>query len=206
MEKRWSKTEIAHLKRHAESQSLEELAQRFHTDTDTVRRKLQDLKLVSAEAADDTDDALKRYEEGLRLLYDSKWKEAEEIFSALVGDADHPQIADRARQFTELCRQRTGSSPKDVDPYDRAVFEKNRGNLDEARKLAKKLAKVDDDERSAYLMASIEALDGADDRALELLETAIRLEPKNRVHAYHDPDFETIRGSEEFAGLIAAGR
>ena len=50
MEKRWSKAEIAHLKRSAEKQSAEELAQRFRTDTETVRRKLAQLGLGSADA------------------------------------------------------------------------------------------------------------------------------------------------------------
>ncbi len=56
MEKLWSKTEITHLKRYAGKQSLEELAQRFHTDSEAVRRKIEELGLVgAAEAAEHAD-------------------------------------------------------------------------------------------------------------------------------------------------------
>lgn len=208
MDKRWSKTEIAHLKRHAGSQSLEELAQRFHVDNETVRRKLEELGLLegggAAMAASD-EAAIERYEEALKLLYDQKWSEAREIFSALVENADHPQISDRSRQFLGICELRAAGSEEDGDPYMTAVVEKNRGNLGTARELCESHRSDDADGRYSYLLASIEALDGEEETALGLLETAIEREPKNRVHAFHDSDFTSIRGSEGFKGLIAAG-
>ena len=51
MDKRWSKAEIAYLKKHAEKKSIEEFAQRFHVDSDTVRSKLDELGLGSAGAS-----------------------------------------------------------------------------------------------------------------------------------------------------------
>ncbi len=204
MDKLWSKAEIAHLKRNAESQSVEELAQRFHTDSDTVRRKLEELGLGAMESSNEAAEAvLANYGKALELLYSEEYAQAGELLEGVIADADNVQIADRARQHLTICQARTQEDSGENDPYLTAVFEKNNGNLDQALELCQE-GGSDDDERYAYLMASIQALAGAEDEALELLEAAIRLEPKNRVHAYHDPDFEALRGHEEFVQLVQA--
>ncbi len=203
MDKRWSKAEIAHLKRNADSQSIEELAQRFHTDTANVSRKLDELGLGKADAAAKAAKAaLEDFGKALELLHGGKYSKAGEIFEQVAADAEDVQLADRARQHLEICRSQTVEDTADGDPYLRAVFEKNNGNLEQALELCQEQKAADADERYAYLMASIQALAGADDEAVGLLEAAIRLEPKNRVHAYHDPDFETLRGNEDFNQLV----
>ncbi len=205
MEKLWSKAEIAHLKRNAESQSIEELAQRFHIDSDAVSRKLDELGLGAMDSsAADAEAAVKDFGQAMELLYGCKYGQAAELLERIVGTAASIQLVDRARQHLEICRSQTSEDTEDSDPYLRAVFEKNNGNLEQAFELCQQQKAADGDERYAYLMASIQALVGADDEALGLLEAAIRLEPKNRVHAYHDPDFETLRGHEEFAQLVQA--
>ncbi len=205
MEKRWSKAEIAHLKRNAEKQSAEELAQRFHTDTETVRRKLEELGLGSADAdAQAADAALDDFQKAFELLSAGKWAPAAKLFEQVAANAEGIQLADRARQYLAVCRSRTEKPQAGGDPYLRAVFEKNQGNLEAALALCKKHGRVTKDEHYAYLAASIHALSGAEDEALKLLETAIKLEPKNRVHAYHDPDFEALQANEDFAQLIQA--
>jgi tetratricopeptide (TPR) repeat protein len=203
MEKRWSKTEVAYLKRHAGSGSLAELARRLHTDAGTVRRKLVELNLLSeGSGGDGGGAALEDYAEALRLLHDQKWAEAAERLEKIAGAADSPHVADRARQNLAVCRQRLAEPPPAEDRYLQAVFEKNRGNLEAALELLPAGA-VKKEERYAYLAASIQALTGAEEEALSHLATAIRLEPKNRIHAYHDPDFRALRGQKEFASLVA---
>ncbi len=202
MEKRWSKAEIAHLKRNAESQSLGELAQRFHTDADVVRRKLDELGLGVADSGADADEAaIKGLNRALELLHEKKYEQATEVLEDVAAGADSMQLADRARQYLAICRSETAETADDADPYLRAVFEKNNGNLERALELCKEQKAADGDGRYAYLMASIQALAGAEDEALKHLETAIRLEPRNRVHAYHDPDFEALQVRDEFAEL-----
>ncbi len=206
MAKRWSKAEIAHLKRHAKKQSVEELAQRFHVATDAVRRKLEELGLGATEAGSDAADAaIGDFSKALELVHGHKWQQAAKLLEKVIAETEEVRISDRARQYLEICRLRLDKDKtQDSDPYLHAVFEKNRGNLEGALKLCKKHGAADKEERYAYLMASIRALSGAEDEALELLKTAIRLDPKNRVHAYHDPDFEALQGRDEFAQLIQA--
>ncbi len=206
MEKRWSKTETSYLKRHAKNSSLEDLARRLHTDVETIRRKLVELRLLSegSSGSSETGAVLDHYAEALRLLHEKDWGEAAERLERVVAGADNPQLADRARQSLEVCRQRLAEAPPAEDRYLQAVFEKNRGNLEAALELCL-AGKVDKEERYAYLAASIQALTGAEEEALEHLATAIRLDPKNRVHAYHDPDFQALRGQEGFSSLLAQG-
>ena len=204
MQKRWSKAELNHLKRHASSQSVEELAQRLHTDTETVRRKLEELGLLAGQEAGALNDTLEFYTQGLELLHGGEWDEAAAIFKKVSEGADNRQVADRARQNLTICQNRTAKEAEDGDPYLLAVYEKNRGNLEAALKICNQEGKEAEDERYAYLVASLKALLGESEEALTHLEAAIRLEPKNRIHAYHDPDFTDLRGEEDFAGIVAA--
>lgn len=204
MEKRWSKTELTHLKRHVGSQTAEELAQRFHTDAEAVRRKIEELNIGDRApgAGAESDEELRLFEEALELLHAKKWEKAAKAFEQLVTSADHSQLIDRSRQFLEVCRDQLGEGKVDTEPYLQAVFEKNQGNLEQALEICKKHGNSEE-ERFVYLEASLRALEGSEDEALKLLTDAIRLEPKNRVHAYHDPDFQNLRGSEEFSTLLA---
>ena len=205
MSKRWSKTELAELERLAANHSSEELAERFETEAITVRSKLSGLGLRSTDMRTDSDDgAIQGFTDAIRLLHDQKWSDAIALFEKVIRETDGLQLADRARQYLKLCRRRSAPVEGGRDPYLEAVFEKNRGNLVQAVQLCLEHGSTDEEERYAYLMASIRALEGSDDEALELLETAIRLEPKNRVHAFHDSDFQTLRGREEFSQLIQA--
>ncbi len=200
MEKRWSKTEITYLKRHAASGSVEELAQRLHTDPKTIRRKLTELGLTPTQSFQpEGEAAVEHYTEAVKLLQEKRYAEAAPLFETVIREVDRRQLIDRARQHLEICRRQLEELPADEDPYLKAVFEKNRGNLDAARELCAQLPA--EEERTAYLLASLQALSGAAEEALATLKTAIRLEPKNRVHAYHDPDFAELRGLQEFTNL-----
>ena len=202
MEKRWSKTEVAYLKRHAQSGSLEDFARRLHTDVETVRQKLTELNLLSEGSSSDARAAIDDYALALSLLHEEQWGEAAERLEKVVAAADSPQLADRARPSLTVCRRRLEAASPPKDGYLQAVFEKNRGNLEKALELCP-AKKVKTEERYAYLAASIQALSGAEEEALDHLTTAIRLEPKNRVHAYHDPDFQALRDRAGFSSLVA---
>ncbi len=205
MEKRWSKAELAHLKKNATSQSVEELAQKFHTDPDVVRAKLTELGLGSSDGSSKSEEAaLADFTKGLELLHGKKWSKAAKVFEKVIADCEGMQLADRARQYLAICRQQTEEAEETDDSYLRAVFEKNRGNLERAFELCEERDGAKSEEHFAYLMASIRALDGAEDEALELLEAAIELEPKNRIHAFHDSDFKALHGREEFTELVSA--
>lgn len=201
MSKRWSKTEIAHLKRNAESQTLEELAQRFHAETAEVRAKMEELGLAGA-GSDDHDAAVANFEKALQLVHDGKWKKAAAALEGVIDESDTPELIDRARQYLAICRHRIDGEPDVGDAYLAAVYSKNRGDVESAQKLAKKAGSADKDDKIAYLQASLHAIAGDEDQAIEVLGKAIQLDARNRVQAYHDPDFRELRENEDFQGLL----
>lgn len=205
MEKLWSKTEVTYLKRHHDGTSVEDLAQRFHTDVETVRAKMQELGLAAGSSQLGVDEeALAAFSAGVDALNDKSWQAAADHFETAINAAEGRQLRDRARQYLAICREALADPEPVDDPYLAALMAKNRGDFDAALETAGRIGDLGSDERAAYLVASIQALRGDDDEAVGTLGTAIELEPKNRVHAYHDPDFTSLREREDFQSLLGA--
>jgi len=206
MAKRWQKTDLAYLKRYAAGKRLEELAQRFKIDAVTMRAKLAEMGLHSKDGSGGewVDPQLETFEQGLKAMYRQKWDEAERLFIRVATSGEEAELRDRGAQLLAACRrkrQEEGESPA-ADAFLQAVFEKNRGDYSAALQLCGRGGRQSKDERFAYLAASIHALQGETEEAAKFLALAIELNPKNRVHAHHDPDFSTLRQRPEFAALL----
>ena len=146
------------------------------------------------------DPALVAFTQGLQALQKKDWPRAAELLESALAQSDRSDLSARARQFLASARQHLPGKPagaaksdEGADPFLQAVFEKNRGDLATALDLCRKEGREQKDERFAYLAASIHAVEGRIEEALQVLTRAIELNPKNRVHAYHDPDFAEIR-------------
>jgi len=158
------------------------------------------------------DSSLKAFTQALEALHRKSWSKAAKLFATVVESADLPEVRERARQYLAACRQqealheaKTGKQPREdetEDPYLRAVFEKNRGDLAAAFALCRQGGKDQKDERFAYLAASIHAVEGRVDEAAQALGRAVELSAKNRIHAFHDPDFAELRGNPSFRHLF----
>src|SRR5215210_7740771 len=153
-----------------------------------------------------SDPALDALTEGLSALQRKDWKKAAERLEKAVELADRPELADRARQFLAACRQRSGDGPKaapeEVDPFLQAVYEKNRGEFQAALEISRKGGRDQKDERFAYLVASIHALENRTEEAAQALAHAVELNSKNRIHAFHDPDFAELRKNRDYRPLF----
>ncbi|MEA2599649.1 MAG: hypothetical protein QOF89_641 [Acidobacteriota bacterium] len=150
-----------------------------------------------------TDPALEAFGQGLSALQAGDWKKAVEHLERAVETADRTDLRDRAQQFLNAARQKAGAgdgkaarSPE-ADPYLEAVYERNRGNLKAALDIAQKGGRDEKDERFAYLAASIHAVENRLDEAAQALATAVELNPKNRIHAFHDSDFAELRKNRD---------
>lgn len=199
MAKRWQKTELAYLERNAGSHSVEELAQRFNTDTATVESKIRELGLGSGGPG--ADPSIGDYENALKAMFSGSFKKAITSFEKVIAKTESSQVRALARQHLSACQAHLeGDGPATDDPYLSAVFEKNRGGFDAALTAIK--GKGKGDERFLFLAASIHALRGDEDDAIRLLDDAIQLEPKNRVRAFNDPDFNGLHGTEAFDALV----
>jgi hypothetical protein len=207
MAKRWKKEDVTYLKRYAKSRKLEELAERFNTDTGTVADKLVDLGLTAldslAKVKLSDDPLVKVYEAGVQAMHKGSWKEARKQFDRVASETDRGQLRSRARTLLAVCDERLdGGGEEAEDPFLKAVYERNRGNLDEVLSICAAGGRQSKDERFAYLAASAHALKGDEEGAFKFLSLAIEMEPKNRVHAFYDPDFARLRGQAEFARIL----
>jgi len=152
-------------------------------------------------ATQTVDPVLAKFNKALETLHDKSWAKAAQLFESVVQESDVPELRERARQYLSACRlqeqKAKGDAPTaDEDPYLRAVYEKNRGNYAAALELIKKNG-GEKDERFTYLAASIHAAEGRKDEAAKALTRAVELNAKNRVHAFHDPDFAELRRDPE---------
>jgi tetratricopeptide (TPR) repeat protein len=149
------------------------------------------------------DPALAAFAKALDAFHKRDWAKAAELFEGVLAQSDRLDLSDRARQYLAATRQkleeaggskaRAKAKAEDGDPFLRAVFEKNRGDAAAALEICRQGNRDQTDERFAYLAASIHAAEGRTEEAVQALSRAIELNPKNRVHAFHDPDFAELR-------------
>lgn len=154
------------------------------------------------------DPAIEALTQGLAALQNKQWSQAVEHLERAVQESDVPEVRDRAKQFLAISRQRAeADAPKaakgeEQDPFLLAVYEKNRGNLKEALEMSRKGGLDQKDERFAYLAASIHAIENRLDEAAQALGKAVELNPRNRIHAFHDPDFAELRKNRDHRALF----
>lgn len=141
---------------------------------------------------------LEAFSKAMTAMGERDFSSAAKLFEQLIADTDGRHLRDRCRQFLAICQQANADDNVGDDPYFAAVFEKNRGNLEAAMEHCGNA----DEARFVYLRASLKALMEEEEAALAELEKAIELDSKSRVHAFHDPDFQSLRGNEGFVALI----
>lgn len=204
MTQRWSKTEITYIKRYHKRKTADELAQHFGTDLPRVQRKLKELGLGADGHGGGVDPQLAVYEKALKALHAGKWQVAAQGFETVAAESEQVELAARARQYRDYSqRQLIDESEADADPYLRAVVLRNRGDLDASLELCTTPKSRQDHDGFAYLAAGIHALNGDNEAAIERLTRAIELNPKNRIQAGYDAEFEELREAEEHAALFA---
>ena len=164
--------------------------------TETLSSKARAL----AKTAADIDPALDSFTKALDAFHKKDWTKATDLLEGVLAESDRPDLSARARQYLVASRQKMeetagakGKAKEEGDPFLRAVVEKNRGDAAAALELCRQGGRDQKDERFAYLAASIHAAEGRTEEAVQALSRAIELNPKNRVHAFHDPDFAELR-------------
>ena len=146
---------------------------------------------------------LSDYEEGLDHFHSGRWATAEKVFRKVAEANSGSPLADRCRQLIEVCAQRRSKAEKvKSDPFLNAVVAKNDGDYDGAMEICKRGGLKGKDQRFAYLAAAIEGVKGNTAEAASLLERAIEMDAKNRVHAFWDPDFAEVREDPELGAIF----
>lgn len=208
MAKRWKPQDVTYLKRYAKNRLVTELAERFKTKPEEVEKKLKELVLTSKDGKGVKprirDPLVDEFEAGLEAIDQGKYRDAKKHFNRVIEETTDIELAGRARLYLRVCEQKT--QKKDVtgaeEPFLEAVFERNLGNFDAALEMCSRDGRQSKDDRFAYLAASIYALMDDNENAVKFLTMAIELNPKNRIHAFHDTDFEVLRSDPELKQLF----
>jgi tetratricopeptide (TPR) repeat protein len=152
------------------------------------------------------------YASALKKLYDGDYQAAKKIFDQLLTDyAEDRELLARVRSLRQACEERLNGKdgPGELsadDHYDRAIFHHNEGQFDRAMDHLKK--SLERGGRKAwhvhYAMAAVNSRQGNRQEALKSLKEALNLSPQARHMASQDPDFEPLRGNEDFESVLSA--
>ena len=167
--------------------------------TETLSSKAR----ATAKAAAAIDPALDAFTKALDAFHKKDWAKATGLLESVLAESDRPDLSARARQYLAASRQKLDKAKEEEgDPFLRAVYDKNRGDAAASLELCRQGGRDQKDERFAYLTASIHAAEGRTEEAVQALSRAIELNPKNRVHAFHDPDFAELRKDRDHRQLF----
>jgi tetratricopeptide (TPR) repeat protein len=152
---------------------------------------------------------LRDYTQALELLHNAEAAKAMEAFqkvAAAAGGAE-PELADRARTYAGVCARKLAPAepmPEMADGlYYRSIVHMNDGRLDTAAQLIDRALQHDPAAaRYLYVRASVRAMQGSREAALEDLRQAIAGDVQFRFQAANDPDFDSLREDAAFIDLI----
>lgn len=150
--------------------------------------------------------AFQQYQSAVQLLQQGKYDRALAAFEKLLPSAP-PEILERARMYMVTCqRQMDRSSLAFQTPeerYDYAISQLNQGYFEEAREQLDGL--IGDDPKADYAyygLAVLDSITGRPQNCLENLGRAIELNPKNRLQARSDNDFQSMVDDPRFTELL----
>src|SRR5258706_732722 len=151
---------------------------------------------------------VQNYEAGLRLMQERKFERARTAFMKVVGGPSK-ELAERVTVHLSAVNQylaREGASERFKSPeehYDYAVALMNTGDYDSAREHLEKITKQSPKSDFVwYGLAALDALQGRSADALKHLTESIRLNPRHRIQARNDSDFQSMLDDPRFTELL----
>lgn len=142
----------------------------------------------------------------MQLLQQGKFDKALAAFEKLLPTAP-PEIIERCRMYVHTCQRQINKSGlafgTPEERYDYAVSQLNGGYFEVA---GEQLRGIINDHPSAdyayYGLALIDAITGRAQGCLDNLSRAIELNPKNRLQARSDNDFQSMADDPRFTELL----
>jgi tetratricopeptide (TPR) repeat protein len=149
---------------------------------------------------------LAQYESALRLMQQGKFDKAHDSFQQLL-TISPTDLTERIRMYSTACTNQLSRHEarfhSGEERYDYAISLLNDGNYEDARAQLKKI--LTDDARADYAfygLAVLASMTGDAHRCLENLTEAIRLNPRNRIQARADSDFQDMADDPRFTELL----
>ena len=146
------------------------------------------------------------YEAALRLMQEGKYDKAHSAFEKiLAGGAG--DLGDRVRMYSNACLLQAAKGKNTFatheEHYDYAVSLLNDGHYEDAREQFNIILKANDKaDYALYGLAVLSSMTGDPHRCLEHLTEAIRQNPRNRIQARSDSDFQDMADDPRFTELL----
>lgn len=147
-----------------------------------------------------------QYQVAVQLVQQGKYDKAINAFEKLMHAAP-PEIIERCKMYVSTCRKQLDSKGlaflTSGERYDYAVSQINAGDFEEATKQLKGILADDPQADFAYYgLALLFAITGKSQDCLDSLTQAIELNPKNRLQARSDNDFQSMVDDPRFTELL----
>jgi len=150
--------------------------------------------------------AFQHYQSAVQLLQQAKYEKALAAFEKLLPDAP-AEIKERCQMYIQTCRRQLErhslafSTPE--EHYDYAVSQLNDGYYEEAREqFGKILSGHPGADYAFYGLALLDSITGRTQDCLTNLARAIELNPRNRLQARADNDFQSMVDDPRFTELL----
>jgi tetratricopeptide (TPR) repeat protein len=168
------------------------------------RKKISDSEAKSQAHASAV--AFQQYQSAVQLLQQGKYEKALAALEKLLPNAP-PELVERCRMYIATCRRQMErpnlafASPE--ERYDYAVSQLNQGLYEEAREqLDKVVAQSQKADFAFYGLAALDSITGHAQECLDNLARAIELNPRNRLQARSDGDFQNMADDPRFTELL----
>jgi len=149
---------------------------------------------------------LQHYQAAVQLLQQAKYEKALVAFEKLLGTAPVP-LAERCRMYLSACHRELSKSKlafaSPEEQYDYAVSLLNTDYYEEAREqFSEILHGHPGADYALYGLAVLDAITGQVEECLEHLSRAIEGNPRNRLQARTDTDFQSMQDDPRFTELL----
>lgn len=178
------------------------------TKTATASKRSPRILAGAVTPANDPSQAqlLTEYEAAVRLMQEGKFDKARTAFEKLL-TAGPGNLADRIRMYinasTAQLQKRETKFSNHEEHYDYAVSLLNDGNYEDAKEQFQAILNQNGDADYAfYGLAVIASMTGDSHTCLEHLTEAIRRNPRNRIQARADSDFQDMADDPRFTELL----
>ncbi|MGB6194553.1 MAG: hypothetical protein WBF42_18965 [Terracidiphilus sp.] len=175
--------------------------------TAASRKKTPTLAAKSSGHSSSTTGPLyQQYQSAVQLIQQGKFEKALAAFEKLLPNAPF-EIIERCRMYIQTCKRqiekRGLAFQTPEERYDYAVSQLNGGYFEEAaEQLRGILADYPQADYAYYGLALLDSVTGRVQGCLDNLAKAIELNPKNRLQARSDNDFQNMVDDPRFTELL----
>ncbi len=150
--------------------------------------------------------SMEDYARAVQWMQEGKYDKARQGFETLA-QSGPPELLERSRVYLAACERHAKRDGLDFgspeEQYDYAISLLNTGFYEEAREQFEAiLDRTPDTDYALYGLAILESMTGQTESCLEHLERSIEINPRNRIQARADSDFQDMADDPRFTELL----